>query len=98
MANPARKRRNISSLDDDQTQAALRFLMKLDQVLKFQDARLHEAVKLGLGAVMRNQFPNGAWSQGFDVPNIDQPKDLKASYPIPGRASIPAVITGLTIP
>lgn len=79
---PSAKARNISSFDDDQTQCVLRFLMKLDRALQFKDATLHEAIEYALAAVMRNQFPNGAWSQGFE--RLDPAGDypiLKANYP-----------------
>ncbi|MCC6508221.1 MAG: pectic acid lyase, partial [Pirellulaceae bacterium] len=78
---PGKKARNYSSFDDDQTQSALRFLMKVDRALKFEDKPIHEAVQLGLSAVVRNQFPNGAWSQVFAVP--DQPKSAatRGTYP-----------------
>lgn len=80
---PRRKKaRNWSSFDDDQTQASLRFLMKLDGALEFQDAPIHEAVSFALAAVVRNQFPNGAWAQGFE--ELDRShaySDRQASYP-----------------
>lgn len=80
---PMRKKaRNLSSFDDDQTQSALRFLIKVDRALRFEDAPIHEAAQFGLKAVVRNQFPNGAWPQVFDNqdPNADYPT-LPASYP-----------------
>lgn len=80
---PRRKKaRNWSSFDDDQTQAALRFLMKLDRALGFKDATIHEAVTYALAAAMRNQFPNGAWAQGFE--ELDRSRDypdIAANYP-----------------
>ena len=52
---PRRKRaRNFSSFDDDQTQAALRFMMKLDRALQFKDGPIHEATLFALEAVVRN--------------------------------------------
>lgn len=80
---PRRKKaRNWSSFDDDQTQAALRFLMKVDRALKFQDAAIHEAVEFALTSVMRNQFPNGGWAQVFDqIDGSREYPDLPASYP-----------------
>lgn len=79
---PKKKAKNISSLDDDQTQASLRFLMQLDLELKFQDEELHEAILYGLDRVVLNQYPNGAWSQAFE--NNDQSKSsasLQANFP-----------------
>jgi PelA/Pel-15E family pectate lyase len=80
---PRRKRaRNWSSFDDDQTQAALRFLMKVDRALNFKEAAIHEAVEFALAGVIRNQYPNGAWAQGFEeIDGARDYPDLPASYP-----------------
>lgn len=58
--------RNVSTLDDDTTQAALRFLMRADRALGFKDATVHEAVRYGLECLLKAQYPNGAWPQGWD--------------------------------
>ncbi len=58
--------RNVTTLDDDTTQAALRFLMRTDQALRFQDAQIHEAVEYALTSLVKAQYPNGAWPQGYD--------------------------------
>jgi hypothetical protein len=73
-------RRNVSTLDDDTTQAALRFLMRLDRRLGFEDERLHEAVLYGLEALLAAQFPCGAFPQGFDGP-VEKLPVKKASQP-----------------
>jgi PelA/Pel-15E family pectate lyase len=79
---PRKKARNWSSFDDNQTQAALRFLMTLDQTLKFQDKRLHEVVETALAGVLHNQFPSGAWAQGFDELDLTQKFPIQpARYP-----------------
>lgn len=73
---------NVSTFDDDKSQSALRFLMRLDQALKFEDKRLHECVQFALDAVLAAQFPSGGWAQGFQGPidpNLAPVK--KASYP-----------------
>ena len=57
---------NLTILDDDTTQAALRFLVRLDAALGFQDEPIHEAATLGLAALRGAQYPNGAWSASFD--------------------------------
>ncbi len=79
-----RKRRsgswNFSSLDDGQTQAALQMLIRTDQALKFKDAEIHEVAMYGLDALLKAQFPNGAFPQGFKGPVTPQPV-LKARYP-----------------
>lgn len=63
-----RKQRNTSTLDDDTTQAALRFLMRLDEATGLKDARIHEAAQAGLAALLAVQYPNGAWPQRFEGP------------------------------
>ncbi|MBX3448320.1 MAG: pectic acid lyase [Planctomycetaceae bacterium] len=57
---------NVSTFDDDKTQSALRFLMRLDTALDRKDQKLHKAVETALEAVLTAQLPNGAWAQGFD--------------------------------
>ena len=71
---------NNSSLDDDQTQAALRFLAKLDKALDFQHAEIHEATLFGLNAMLEAQFACGAFPQVWTGPVEDQPI-LQANYP-----------------
>jgi hypothetical protein len=74
--------RNVTTLDDDTTQAALRFLMRTDQALHFKDAKIHECVEYALVALLKAQYPNGAWGQGFDqFPDPAQFPVKKASYP-----------------
>lgn len=72
-------------LDDDTTPAALRFLMRVDQRLQFQHARIHEAVQFSLEALARAQYPNGGWSHNWsEVITERSPKEfpvLNASYP-----------------
>ena len=75
-------RRNVSTLDDDNTQSAIRFLMHLDEALGFQDATIHEAVTYALDSLLKVQYPNGAWPQRYTGP--PDPKLFpvkKASYP-----------------
>lgn len=74
--------RNTTTLDDDTTQSALRFLMKLDLELEFTDEPLHRTVQSALEALMEAQYPNGAWPQRFDAPpDIQQFPVIKAQYP-----------------
>jgi len=56
-------RRNISTLDDNTTQHALRHLMAVDQLVK--DPEIHEAVVYGLDALLKAQLPKGGWAQRF---------------------------------
>jgi len=71
---------NVSSLDDDQTQAALKMLMRADQALHFKHPAIHEAVGYGLNALLTAQFPNGAFPQVWIAPVSPQPI-IKARFP-----------------
>ncbi|HYE98481.1 MAG TPA: pectate lyase [Planctomycetota bacterium] len=66
-------RNNNSSFDDGQTQTALRFMMAVDEALDFKDAAIHEAAQYGLSAVLKAQFPNGAFPQVFRGPAPHHP-------------------------
>lgn len=59
---------NASSLDDDQSQAALRFLMRCDRVLAFQNEAIHEAAIFGLESLFKAQFPSGGFPQVWRGP------------------------------
>lgn len=79
--DPARDRqRNVSTLDDDTTQSALRFLVRIDHALKLEDAAIHEAAAWGLSALLAAQFPGGGFPQGFDGP-VERLPPRRASYP-----------------
>lgn len=69
-----------STLDDDITQSAARFLVQLDEALEFQDATVHDAAKTALDALMAAQFANGAFPQVWTGPVSTQPV-VAASYP-----------------
>ena len=71
---------NVSSLDDGQTQAALRMLIRTDRALDFEDPEIHEAAMYGLDALLAAQFPNGAFPQGFRGPVEPRPV-VKAKFP-----------------
>jgi hypothetical protein len=74
--------RNTTTLDDDNTQSALRMLMRLDQRLEFKDAEIHEAVQFGLASLLKAQYPNGAWPQRYSAPpDPEKYPVLPASYP-----------------
>lgn len=74
--------RNHTSFDDDKTQSALRFMMRLDQALGFKNERIHEATKFALEGVLKAQFPSGGWAQVYDVPSdAGKQPDLTANYP-----------------
>lgn len=73
--------KNNSSLDDGQTQAALRLLMHVDRVLKFQDKQIHDAAVIGLDALLKAQFPNGGFPQVWDDKPNPRPPLKRANYP-----------------
>ena len=74
--------RNHSSLDDNQTQAAIQFLARLDRALGFGDAAIHEATLCALDSLLKAQFPVGAFPQGWKAPVAQHPPK-KASFPDP---------------
>ena len=79
---PKRQPRNPTSFDDDKTQSALRFMMRLDQVLEFKNERIHEGTIYALEGVLKAQFPNGGWSQIYDGrSNAVEDATLKGNYP-----------------
>lgn len=86
-ANPAssdtsHEQRNVTTLDDNTTQAALSFLMRVDRAFDFEDAALHEAVEFALRSLLAAQYPNGAWPQRFTAPPDPAKFPVqRASYP-----------------
>lgn len=74
------KGRNYSTLDDDKSQSALRFLIRYDQLTSFRDAEIHEAVQYALEALLRAQFANGGFPQGWDGP-VEPGPITTASFP-----------------
>lgn len=57
-------------------------LMRLDQELKFENQRIHEAALYALNAFATAQYPNGAWPQRFTKPFAnDNGKIKKANFP-----------------
>lgn len=74
--------RNVTTLDDDTTQCALRFLVQTDQALRFQDTTIRESIEYALNALLKAQYPNGAWPQGFEQPpDPDKFPVKKTGYP-----------------
>jgi PelA/Pel-15E family pectate lyase len=80
-----KKPESRTSLDDDITTSALRFLMRYDAATKYQHAEIKEAVMHGLQAIRAAQYPNGGWYQWwltFPKPASDAEYPVKtASYP-----------------
>jgi len=75
---------NGSSLDDNQTQAALVFLMKLDFALQQRDPAIREAVEYGLSQLYKAQFDNGGFPQVWTKPApraVDDKLPIIANYP-----------------
>ncbi|NPV47139.1 MAG: polysaccharide lyase [Armatimonadetes bacterium] len=74
-----------TTLDDDTTQAAVRFLMRYDELTGFRDERVHEAVGYALASLLAAQYPNGAWPVNWiTYPSPADPAEfpvLAASYP-----------------
>jgi len=71
---------NASSLDDGQTQAALTMLIRADRALKFQHAKIHQAALFGLEALLKAQFPNGAFPQVWTQP-VEAKPIVKSQFP-----------------
>ena len=78
----ANGRRNTSTLDDETTQSALQLLMKVDKILDFKHEEIHNSALYCLNAMLKVQYPNGAWPQRFRLP-ADPSKFpvVKAHYP-----------------
>ena len=60
--------RNNSSLDDGQTQVALQMLARADLALNLQHAGIRDAALYGFEALLKAQFPNGAFPQVWTGP------------------------------
>ncbi len=74
------KGRNYSTLDDDKSQSALRLLMEVDRAHEFKNEAIHEAVMFGLEALLKAQFANGGFPQGWEKP-VEPGIAVKASFP-----------------
>ncbi len=76
---------NTTTLDDNVTQAALRFLMRVDEALELkglENDSIHGAVSYALAHLLEAQYPNGAWPQRFvRPPDPTKHSVKKASYP-----------------
>lgn len=73
---------NVSTFDDDKTQAAVEFLLHLNKELKGSHKTIRESLTIALDSLVSAQFPNGGFAQGFAEPaDQSKPANLKASYP-----------------
>ncbi len=77
--------KGTTTLDDNTTQAAVRFLMRIDEALDHDDAAIREAVGFCLDTLLVAQCPNGAWRQNWreypKKPSAAEFPVLPASYP-----------------
>lgn len=74
------KGKNYSTLDDDKTQSAICLLLRVDKALEFRNSEIHNATILALNSLLKAQFPNGGFPQGWRETVSQQPVK-KASYP-----------------
>jgi PelA/Pel-15E family pectate lyase len=89
---PNEKGRNVTTLDDDTTQAALRLLMRVDKALGRKDKQIHEAAEYALTCLLKAQYPNGAWPQRYDqFPDPKKHPVKKASFPESWSRTFPGV-------
>ena len=87
--NPGRF--NRTTFDDDKSQSALRFLMRTDQALGFQNQTIHDASTYALESFIKAQYPNGAWPQQYEAfPDPEKFPIKKASYPADWPREYPA--------
>ena len=74
--------RNVTTLDDNNTQSALRFLIRVDRALGFDDAQVFGPVGYALECLLKAQYPNGSWPQRYSAfPDPTKHPVKKASYP-----------------
>lgn len=74
--------RNATTFDDDTTQAALAFLMRLDRALPGPDPELRDGIDYGLGKLLKAQYANGAWPFRLDKRSSAKVEpDRRAHYP-----------------
>jgi hypothetical protein len=71
-AGKAAKKKNVTTFDDNTTQAAVRFLLAVTRVEAPADQaergrRLSEALEYALAGMLRAQYPNGAFPQGYNA-------------------------------
>ena len=83
--------RNVTTLDDNNTQEALRMMMRLDRALKFRDAEVHEVTLYALRCLLKAQYPNGAWPQRYsEFPDPKKYPVKRANYPQSWSRKYPA--------
>jgi hypothetical protein len=76
------RRVNVTTFDDDTSQSALRFLMRIDRALGGRDTEVRQAVEYALGHFLMAQYPNGAWPQRYWAKTDPAKRPvLKGHYP-----------------
>ncbi|MCC9609079.1 pectate lyase [Blastopirellula sp. JC732] len=82
---PAKKQLTRTTVDDNTTQGALHFLIRLDEANKQNLPAIHNAATFGLDALIAAQRPNGGWPQNWTEYPTPVSKEtfpvIKASYP-----------------
>lgn len=72
----------MTTFDDNVSQANLRFLMRTDRALNFEDKAIHESALFALDSLTKAQYPIGAWPQRYnEFPDPSKFPVKKASYP-----------------
>jgi PelA/Pel-15E family pectate lyase len=71
---------NNSTLDDNISQSAIRFMARLDEALEFKDKAVRESATIALDALLKAQFANGAFPQVWTGP-VPAVTPMKAQYP-----------------
>lgn len=83
--DPLRKKKpgfDVSTFDDDKTQSAVRFLLHFEHAFPEEFPDVHECVSFALDAILKAQYPNGGFAQGWAEPaDLSKPADSKAAYP-----------------
>jgi PelA/Pel-15E family pectate lyase len=85
---PKSKKKNVTTFDDNNTQSAIRFLLSVTRVTDSPDnaeraKRLTDALDYALAGMLRAQYPNGAFPQGYNAAPrnpADYPA-IKAKFP-----------------
>ncbi len=72
--------KNNSTLDDGISQSAIRLLMHVDRAHEFNHQSIHDSARVALDALLKAQFPNGAFPQVWTKPVTAQPVK-KPKYP-----------------
>ena len=80
-----KKPESRTSLDDDITTSALRFLMRYDAATRFANPAVRDGARHALRAIKAAQYPNGAWYQWWmrfpePVSEAEHPV-MPAAYP-----------------